>query len=54
MKKQTEWMDSFDLYSIELPEFNFEGRKKIGSPVGVFISVIVFTLVLTITIIKFV
>jgi hypothetical protein len=54
MKKQTEWMDSFDLYSMELPEFNFEGRKKIGSPVGVFISVIVNILVLTMATIKFI
>jgi hypothetical protein len=47
-------LDSFDLYSSPLPVFNFEGRKKIGSVSGVFLSVIVFTLVLIISLVKFI
>ena len=46
-------MDEFDLYATQLPKFNFEGRKKIGSPVGIILSGIVFTLVFTVSLIKF-
>jgi len=46
-------MDEFDLYASQLPNFNFEGRKEIGSPVGIVLSVIVCVLVFTISLIKF-
>ena len=46
-------IDSFDLYAKDIPGFNFEGRKKIGSLVGGFLSAIVFFLVLGISTIKF-
>ena len=53
MKKTTQLMDYFDLYSQPVPGFNFEGRGKIGSCTGTLSSALVLSLLVFVSAIKF-
>jgi hypothetical protein len=50
----TKWMDGFDMFAASVPGFNFEGRKKVHSPIGVFLSLILSVMLCGIFALKFI
>jgi hypothetical protein len=51
---KSEYKDQIDLYAIDVPMFNFEGRSKIGTSVGTFFSIVLRILVLGLALVKFI
>ena len=51
--KSRDFIDEFDMYSSKVPGFNFEGREKIGSPIGCSVSTLVLILTFSFSTLKF-
>ena len=44
--KRTMCLDSLDWFAVPVHSFNFEGRRKIYSPMGIFCSVMIYIIML--------
>jgi len=47
------WMDGFDSFPARVPGFNFEGRRAVHSPVGVFLTFILTSMLIGIFCLRF-
>ena len=51
---KSKYKDDIDMFAIDIPMFNFEGRPKIGTSFGTFCSIVLKILLLGLTTVKFI